>query len=300
VTDPTRREFLGWGGALTLVGGSGLVGEVLAACGSGSSGPSGETTWQRVMRTKTVVIGLANENPAAFINGTNADGQAPSVAKAVLALSGVTNLNATVTEFDSLIPGLVAKRFDMIGAGMFVRPARCKQIAFAEPDGSVPDYALVRKGNPKGIHKANDIAIMKVKFAVQTGAFEQTFAQQIGVSADNLIVVPTQQDQVASVLSGRADVTMFNKPALTLVVAQHPNDLEIAEPWTPPLDASGKPFPAWSAEGFRKEDSDFLSAFNSGLAQLKANGTLTQIDNKWGYDPPNADTPTTSAICSGS
>ena len=41
---------------------------------------------------------------------------------------GVTKFDGVIVNFGSLIPGLTANRFDVVVAGMAIRPERCAQI----------------------------------------------------------------------------------------------------------------------------------------------------------------------------
>ena len=55
---------------------------------------------------------------------------------------GVKKVDAVLTEWGALIPGLKAGRFDVIAAGMYITPERCKQVAFADPQNQIPDTLL--------------------------------------------------------------------------------------------------------------------------------------------------------------
>src|SRR5690606_34180458 len=63
-----------------------------------------------------------------------------------------------LTEWGSLIPGLRASRFDLIAAGMYITPERCKQVLFTDPHYQLPDTLLVKTGNPKNLRSYADIA----------------------------------------------------------------------------------------------------------------------------------------------
>ena len=79
-------------------------------------------------------VGFANEAPFGFATPDGKlTGEAPEVAKAVLAKMGITQVDGVLTEFGSLIPGLQAGRFDIIAAGMFVNPTRCEQVPSPSP-----------------------------------------------------------------------------------------------------------------------------------------------------------------------
>ena len=55
----------------------------------------------------------------------------------------------TVTPFGSLIPGLKARRFDLVGAEQNILPDRCKQVAFTEPNSSYGEGLLVQGRQPE-------------------------------------------------------------------------------------------------------------------------------------------------------
>ena len=60
-------------------------------------------------------------------------GESVEIARVVLKRMGINQVEGVLTEFGSLIPGLQAKRFDIIAAGMYVTPERCRQAAFSNP-----------------------------------------------------------------------------------------------------------------------------------------------------------------------
>src|SRR6218665_3671516 len=99
-----------------------------------ASAASAETTLQRIVRTSEGRIGYANENPFAYTTPDGVvTGESPEIARKVFATLGVKKVDAVLTEWGALIPGLRAGRFDVIAAGMYVTPGRCKQVAFADP-----------------------------------------------------------------------------------------------------------------------------------------------------------------------
>ena len=91
-----------------------------------------ETTLERARKDGYIRVGFANEAPFGYATPEGKlTGEAPEVAKAVLAKMGIGQVDGVLTEFGSLIPGLKAGRFDIFAAGMFINPKRCKEIAFS-------------------------------------------------------------------------------------------------------------------------------------------------------------------------
>lgn len=156
MSEHTRREFIR-GAAGIAVGGSILA--IAAACGASGSSTGSETTWQRIKRTKLIRVGMANQVPYAYPDSNGKlVGQGPAVLAAALASYGTFEQEGVLSEFASLIPGLLANRFDVICTGMFIRPKRCLQINFGNPDSLSTDAFVVKKGNPLNIHSYADVA----------------------------------------------------------------------------------------------------------------------------------------------
>jgi ABC-type amino acid transport substrate-binding protein len=110
-----------------------------------------ETTLERAKAQGYIRVGFANEAPFGYATPDGKlTGEAPEVAKAVLAKMGIPQVDGVLTEFGSLIPGLKAGRFDIIAAGMFITPKRCAEIAFSEPSYGIGQAMLVKKGDPQG------------------------------------------------------------------------------------------------------------------------------------------------------
>ena len=127
-----------------------LVGLVTAA--------HADSIMERVNGGKTIRLGFANEVPWAYPG----DNQQPlgfvnAITLGILKTMGYTNIEPVVTEWGGLIPGLKAKRFDIITGGMYILKSRCENVNFSEPIGVFGECFIVAKGNPKGIQNYQDI-----------------------------------------------------------------------------------------------------------------------------------------------
>src|SRR5690606_3307861 len=93
-----------------------------------------QSTLETARENGYIRVGFANEAPYGYATPSGElTGEAPEVAKAILARMGIEEVDGVLTEFGSLIPGLRAGRFDIIAAGMFITPERCQQVQFSEP-----------------------------------------------------------------------------------------------------------------------------------------------------------------------
>ncbi|MPY81554.1 MAG: transporter substrate-binding domain-containing protein, partial [Actinophytocola sp.] len=137
----TRRDFL----RRSAVAGAAAVGgpALLSACQETTTG--GENALAVAKQNGSITVGIANEQPYGFADASgNTTGEAPEVARAVFTAMGVPDMLAQVVPFDQLIPGLNSAQYDVVSAGMFITPERCKQAAFSVPDYTAGTALLVR------------------------------------------------------------------------------------------------------------------------------------------------------------
>lgn len=246
----------------------------LAAATLIAGAASAQSTLERAREDGYIRVGFANEAPFGFATPDGQlTGEAPEVAKAVLAKLGITEVDGVLTEFGSLIPGLKAGRFDMIAAGMFVTPQRCLEIAFSEPSYGIGQAMLVPDGNPEGIVDYSTFAENSdLKLAVMSGAVEAGFANDAGVGFGQIVTLPDQASLLAAVQSGRADAAALT--ALSIAgMAEKVDGVESTKPFG---EVAGTSVKGHGAFGFRHDDVDFVEAFNAELAAFI--GTTEHVD----------------------
>ncbi len=256
-----------------------------------------ETTLERAKAQGFIRIGFANEAPFGFATTDGKlTGEAPEVARAVLAKMGVPPVDGVLTEFGSLIPGLKAGRFDVIAAGMFINPKRCAEINFSEPSYGIGQAMLVVKGNPKGIKDYSSFKDnAELKLAVMAGAVEGGYAKDYVVADEQLVVLPDQSSLVAAVQSGRADGA-----ALTaLSIADMAKKAEGVESTTPFGEVAGKSVKGHGGFGFRKEDTDLLEAFNAELKSFLGSPEHIALVEPHGFGKDYLPNKTNAELCAG-
>lgn len=241
--------------------------------------PEEESTLERVQREGVVRVGFANENPYAFAkpDGT-LSGEAVEVARTIFERMGIEEMEGVLTTFGSLIPGLQAGRFDVITAGMYVKPERCEQVLFADPEYTIGEALIVAAGNPFDLHSYEDIAANpEVRVATGVGYFEEQYMLDVGVAADQITTFPDDPSGMAALQAGQIDAWTGTAPTLTklLETTGDPN-FELAEPFTQPI-IGGASVAGFGAAAFRYEDIDFRNAFNQELQNMKDEGLLVDV-----------------------
>jgi polar amino acid transport system substrate-binding protein len=292
-----RRDFLRRSAlAAGFVTASGL----LEACTRTSSGGGSGGLLDKAKKQGYITVGFAGEAPYAYEEGGTLTGEDPSVHRAIWKALGVNDLRGVKTDFGQLIPGLNARRFDVVAAGMFILPQRCAQAAFSEPVYCAPNAFLVPNGNPKNITDFKSVASAGIKMAVLSGAVEGIYAQKSGVSTGNIVQVASQRDGLAALTAGRVGAFALTSISLRNILKTTPGaGVQLTEPFTPVVD--GKEQRGCGAAVFRKSDNDLREAFNGQLAKLKQSGELLKLIQPFGFGPetvPPADV-TTADLCKG-
>jgi polar amino acid transport system substrate-binding protein len=180
------------------------------------------------------------------------------------------------TAFPGLIPALNAKKCDAVISGIFVTPDRLKQ-AGAVGYMETHRVFIVKAGNPKHVTGAN-ASLKGLSVVVQAGTKYEEYLKSVkGKLGFNLQSYPGDNDAVAQVIIGRADVDLTQDTSFAFQAKAHPGKIAVA--YT---------FPAKDTFGVYYRKGDPVGAqIKAGVAKLKSAGTLARIASK--YKIPAAD-----------
>ena len=188
----SRRGFLSRSAAM---GGLLVVPGLLAACSKTDAGATdGEGALDKLRKQGFVRVAYANEAPYGYMEGKQLKGEAPTLHREIFRALGVAELRPTLSEWDGLIPGLQAGKYDVVSAGMAITPERCANAIFSEPEFISPTAMMVKKGNPG---KLTDLASAKaagITVGVMSGAVEGSYAKGAGIPEDKIRTVQKPQD----------------------------------------------------------------------------------------------------------
>lgn len=240
-----------------------------ASGGAGEGAEADQNTLERIRAEGVVRVGYANEAPYAYKDSATGEltGEAPEIARVIMEDLGVTEIEGVLTEFGSLIPGLKAGRFDIIAAGMYILPERCKQISFSNPTYAIGEAFAVKTGNPVNLHSYEDVKNNPdATLGVVAGAVQRDYARKAGIPDSQVIVFPDAPSALAGVEAGRVDA--YAGTSLTvqdLLDKTSSGALERAEPFTGPT-VDGEEVRGYGAFGIRHEDDALREAINEQLA----------------------------------
>ncbi|MES0213346.1 ectoine/hydroxyectoine ABC transporter substrate-binding protein EhuB [Mesorhizobium sp. M0028] len=250
-----------------------------AALFAGVSQACSDELTDRAAAGKPIRVGFAHEIPWAYPGDKNEPlGFANALALGVLKSMGYTNIEPVVTDWGGLIPGLQAGRFDIITGGMYITGNRCKNVSFAEPMGKFGDSFIIKKGNPKGIQTYQDIKQKDAAMVTVSGFVNVDAAQKEGVPDSKIMQVPSLTEVLAAVKAGRADAGAGNDFAMKDLAASAPGEIEVT---------NSAALPAWTfnwvAIAFKKEDKDFLKAYNEAQAKYLGSPEMFEAVGKFQY-----------------
>lgn len=256
-TPPVTRRTWKRGGRLLALSLAGL-----SLC---LSSARAETTFEKLRREGAANFGFMAEPPLVYSENGALTGADYAVARHVLQKIGVPNLNGTLQEFQSLIPGLQAGRYDFL-TPFIIRPARCKQVLFTSPVYIIPDSFIVRKGNPKNLHSYADAQKQPdIKIGYYAGAIYGQTLKTLGFTPEQTVIVPDQNTALAALRTGRIDAFINTAIGNQFLLNQLQDpELERADPFTQP-EIDGRVPVNYVGYSFRPKDRDLRDAFDKEL-----------------------------------
>ncbi|HLR64751.1 MAG TPA: ectoine/hydroxyectoine ABC transporter substrate-binding protein EhuB [Pseudogracilibacillus sp.] len=279
---------------------------ILAACGNnnadGNGGNSDNADRIKDLQDKgKVVVGFADEKPYAYEEDGELKGVAVDVATEIFKELGIDEVEGHLQDFDQLIPGLNAEKFDVVTASMAINGDRCENVAFGEPEVQYGEGLIVQKGNPLDLHSYEDIADNPdATVSIMSGATEHGFVQEEGVDPSQVQDAPDIAATLAAVESGRADATTGTEMTIKMAFESADSDnLEWVEDFEQP-NIEG--VPSYGAAAFRQDDDQLREAYNEKLAELKETDKYGELleANYFSLDANGVmDDITTEMVCSG-
>jgi len=185
--------------------------------------------------------------------------------------------NVVTTKFDTIIDDLNNKRFDVVISAVSVTPDRQKKVDFV-PYFNAGESLLVQAGNPKNIKGLSDLCGQSV--GVQTGTIEQADLQTAsnacktaGKPEIKMVVLQDQTAVIQLLANQRVVATYQDSPVTDYYNKLHPGQFAVG----------GSVINA-GLEGIviRKNDAPMFNAVKAAFDKLKADGTYSQLIQKWG------------------
>lgn len=258
----------------------------LAGCSNGQDDASDDAT-QVTAEAETTgeVLRIGTEGAYAPFNYTNADGILGGfdvdIANALCADMKMT-CEITAQDWDGIIPGLKAGKYDAIVAAMSVTPEREQQVSFTEPYFSNTLVFLAKKDSSFDPSNSSDINANSI--AAQRSTISSQWFEKAYPDAD-MKLYDTLSNAFLDLGSNRVDAMVSDKlPALEWLGSTSGSQYGL----------KGEEIDINDNFAIAVRPGDELQAkINQALANIKANGTYDDINNKYFAVPETSTTTAT-------
>jgi len=201
--------------------------------------------------------------------------------------------SAEDVEWGALIPGLKSGRFDVVSAGMFVTPKRCKAVDFSPTLFGIRNTMLVQKGNPKGVTDYESIRDKGLTVTAVAGSAQIGYAKSVGIPDNNIVELPDLATMIEAIRSGRVDAIGGTTPNARNVLSTN-DDMEATPAFA---EIGGKVSVSHGAFAFPKGNEDFVSAFSAILDDFIGSSEHRAIFAKHGMTEYELPVSTTAELC---
>ena len=190
----------------------------------------------------------------------------------------------TALPWEGVLPGLEAKKFDMVTGPVTITKARMERYRFTPPIAEATVALLKRKGD-KTVMKPEDIAGKPVGGGKASAQLAQlkTFAESLGKA--DVREYPGNNEAYADLAAGRIVAVGNSLPNISYVAQQRSDTFEVVKP------AFGlKTYFGYVA---RKDDDSakLMDAITAAMLKIKGDGRLAKIQKKWfgdSFDTPDS------------
>ena len=173
------------------------------------------------------------------------------------------------SDWDSLFAGLDAGRYDMVCNGVEVTEERAKTYAFTTPYGYIHTALAVRKDN-EDIHSFEDLKGKTTANSLASTYME--LAESYGATVQG---IDTLEETIQLLTAGRIDATLNADVSFYDYLNVHPDaDFKLVA-FTE--EASHVAIPLRKGD----ETATLLEAINNAIEELRADGTLSELGEKY-------------------
>ncbi|WP_022727804.1 ABC transporter substrate-binding protein [Fodinicurvata sediminis] len=199
------------------------------------------------------------------------------------ALCDAANFNCefVVQDWDGIIPGLLAKKYDAIIASMSITEERKEVVDFTDKYYQTPAKFVKPEDMdleiPEDIDEAAEV-LDGMTVGVQRATIHENFLKDNFPNVD-LSLYASQEEANLDLTNGRVDLVMADSVVLLegFLNQDEGADYEFVGP-----DYSEK---EWHGEGVgiavRPGEDELLEAFNEAIAEIRENGTYKEINDKY-------------------
>ncbi|WP_310620312.1 ABC transporter substrate-binding protein [Flexibacterium corallicola] len=178
-------------------------------------------------------------------------------------------------DWDGIIPGLIAGKYDTIIASMSITPEREEKISFSEKYYNTPPGMAVQKGSDLKSTSPADLADKKI--GAQSSTTHSIYSEQFYPDS-NVSLYPTSEEYKLDLENGRVDAVVDDVMVLTeWVKSDEGACCEILGTMKSVEEIHG----AGAGIGVRKGDEELAEKLTAAIAAIRANGKYKEINDKY-------------------
>ena len=270
-----RRTFISMmsvmaaAGVLTLSGCSNSSTSTAASSGASSAAGSAADQLAAIQASGKLIVALEGAwQPWSYHDESDTlVGYDVEVSRAIAEKLGVEP-EYVESDWDSLFAGLDAGRYDMVCNGVEVTEERAKTYAFTTPYGYIHTALAVRKDN-EDIHSFEDLKGKTTANSLASTYME--LAESYGATVQG---IDTLEETIQLLTAGRIDATLNADVSFYDYLNVHPDaDFKLV---AQTAEASHVAIPV-----LKSEDTAYLDALNTAIEELRADGTLKTLSEKY-------------------
>ena len=177
-------------------------------------------------------------------------------------------------DWDGIIPGLMARKYDMIVASMAVTDQRKQRVDFSNKYKNIVSRFVAKKGTSADISAE---ALKGKLIGVQRGSIQAAYLAK-NYPGSQIKLYDTTQAAELDLVAGRVDYIMGNMVSYHMGFMKTPEakNFEFLGP-----ELSGGALGDGNAIAVRKGDKETLKRVNEALAAIMADGTYERITAKY-------------------
>ena len=264
-----RRTFISLMGVMAAAGVLGLTGCSSKDTASSTASSAPLNKLDSIQKSGKLVVALEGAwQPWSYHDSSDTlVGYDVEVSRAIAEKLGVEP-EYVESDWDSLFAGLDAGRYDMVCNGVEVTEERAKTYAFTTPYGYIHTALAVRKDN-EDIHSFEDLKGKTTANSLASTYME--LAESYGATVQG---IDTLEETIQLLTAGRIDATLNADVSFYDYLNVHPEaDFKLV---AQTAEASHVAIPV-----LKSEDTAYLDALNTAIEELRADGTLKTLSEKY-------------------
>ena len=264
-----RRTFISLMGVMAAAGVLSMTGCSYKTAASSTAGPAPLNKLNSIQKSGKLVVALEGAwQPWSYHDSSDTlVGYDVEVSRAIAEKLGVEP-EYVESDWDSLFAGLDAGRYDMVCNGVEVTEERAKTYDFTTPYGYIHTALAVRKDN-EDIHSFEDLKGKTTANSLASTYME--LAESYGATVQG---IDTLEETIQLLTAGRIDATLNADVSFYDYLNVHPEaDFKLV---AQTAEASHVAIPV-----LKSEDTAYLDALNAAIEELRADGTLKTLSEKY-------------------